>query len=117
VCALSSRRVRRDGRGTINSSSRRKSILEYWVGEKLALFKDLIIGSKAEVYRSLDPSLLGKKGTIVDETKNMVVLSESDRRTQIPKAVVQLKIRNDRGIETIVDGRDLLAAPQERLKN
>ncbi|MEN3057628.1 MAG: ribonuclease P protein subunit, partial [Candidatus Methanosuratincola petrocarbonis] len=63
-----------------------------------------------------DPSLLGVSGTVVDETANMLVVSDagSARRKMIPKMASRFSFFIPE--EVVVEGREIALSPEERLK-
>ncbi len=73
-----------------------------------------IIGKKVKVMDSTDPSHVGIEGTIIDETKNMLVMKCLSRVLTIPKKEVIIKI--DIGTPVVVAGRDLVGRPEDRIK-
>ncbi|MEE8402121.1 MAG: ribonuclease P protein component 1 [Candidatus Hydrothermarchaeaceae archaeon] len=71
-----------------------------------------LIGLKCVVVRASNPEIVGTKGTVVDETKNMIVIENSERR-MVPKkdAIFQFELE-----ETVrVNGRRLLGRPEDRV--
>ncbi len=74
------------------------------------------IGLTVEIVDSLDPTLKGRQGRVIDETKNTLVIEEGTRRIRIPKAVVTLKFILPGGKEVLVDGRKIVMRPEERVK-
>ena len=72
----------------------------------------LLIGEQIEVITSRNQSLVGFKGTIVDETKNSFVVENENRRKRILKNICTFKINTN-----VVDGERLLQRPYERVKN
>ena len=69
-----------------------------------------LIGKDVMVIDSKDPTLLGRSGIVLDETKNMLVLEERGRK-MIAKGICTFSL-NGRSI----DGRDLNHRPEERIK-
>jgi len=83
------------------------------------LYKGLIIGKDAEITGSSDPSLVGKRGKIVDETKNTIVLKQENGKTvRIAKSIVRFSLfSKDRSQSSLtLEGQELVATPQERIK-
>ena len=73
---------------------------------------NLLIGQQIEIIKSYDKTLIGVKGRVVDETLKTLTI---DGGKKISKAVVTLQIRyKDKSL--VVDGKDLLQRPEERLK-
>ncbi len=71
-----------------------------------------LIGLKCKVVRASNPQIVGIKGKVIDETKNMLVI-ENDKRTMIPKrdATFQFEL----GEAVTVDGKHLLGRPEDRV--
>ncbi len=74
-----------------------------------------LIGLKCKVVRSTNPSLLGKEGTVVDETKNLIVVQKYGKEYKIPKKEVtfQFFLGND---HVEIDGKLLKKRPEDRIK-
>jgi ribonuclease P protein subunit POP4 len=75
-----------------------------------------LIGLNVRVSRSRDPSVEGVRGTVVDETKNMIAIANKDRKLLIPKhtSTFRFKLADRTVVE--VDGARLVARPENRLK-
>jgi RNase P/RNase MRP subunit p29 len=75
-----------------------------------------LIGLLATVKQSTNPVLRKISGIIVDDTSNMLTLSDGLRHRQIPKtsAVFELSLPN--GEKAEIDGTALLGNPAERLR-
>jgi ribonuclease P protein subunit POP4 len=67
-----------------------------------------IIGSQIEIIDANNKGLIGIKGEIINETKNMFVLSNGKK---LIKTQVKIKIN---GI--IIDGKKLNLRPEDRIK-
>lgn len=71
-----------------------------------------LIGTTIEVVDAQNKSLIGIKGKIIDETRNMLILDGGKR---IIKDKVRLKMKIDnKNIE--IDGRILVGRPEDRIK-
>jgi len=70
--------------------------------------KGELIGSKIEVINADNKALVGIKGKIIDETKNMLIL---DNGKKLIKTQVTIKIE---GI--ILNGKKLASRPEDRIK-
>ena len=81
--------------------------------------KDLVrlewIGRKVEIAESENKALVGLKGKIVDETKNMFMLDVNGKMKKIIKDQVKLKINFDSHTYKI-DGKLLVGRPEDRIK-
>jgi len=83
------------------------------------LYKGLIIGRLAKITESKDPSMLGRTGQIIDETKNMITLRENTGHTiRIPKSIIKISLASSKDSQQPISiiGLDLLATPEERIK-
>ena len=75
-----------------------------------------LIGSKITVLQSTQPELVGMKGTIVNETKNMLDIKTGEKVVRLQKKTLTVEITFQDGVKTVVDGNKLLNRPEERLK-
>ncbi len=79
------------------------------------LVKHELIGLDVEIRESTDPTLKGLKGTVVDETKNMLTIEVEGKRKMTPKNICLFRFHvNDRAVD--VRGETLVAKPQDRTK-
>ena len=86
-----------------------------------------LIGLEVKVIRSTNPVLTGTLGRVIDETKNMLIIENSQsREKKIPKADSEFLFRipaelSDKGrrSDTFVkiQGNLLLSQPENRIKN
>ena len=74
-----------------------------------------IIGLDAKIIESTNTNFLGKKGTIIDETKSMFVLDSNKKQIMIPKKhnTWEFFINNE---PVKIDGAILNKRPHDRLK-
>ncbi|EHP87734.1 Ribonuclease P, Rpp29 [Methanotorris formicicus Mc-S-70] len=75
-----------------------------------------LIGLEVEIVKSRNPSMIGIKGRIIDESRNTLVIEkENGQEVIIPKdiAVFRFKLPTCR---VDVDGRLLIGRPEDRLK-
>ena len=75
-----------------------------------------LIGLEARVTNSSDPGLIGTYGTIVDETRDMLVIEQAGKPKIVPKANSILMLTLPSGEEVEVDGAKLVARPAERVR-
>ncbi len=79
------------------------------------LVKGELIGLSAKVISSKNAANTGLQGTVVDETKNMLVIQTSDGKKKLIKQNCVFEL--DAGNEKIrVEGRILAKRPEERIK-
>lgn len=86
-----------------------------------------LIGLEIKVSNSTNPSLIGIRGRVINETKNMLVVENSEsRELKIPKADSEFIFRipaelseKGRRSDTFVkiQGNLLLSQPENRIKN
>jgi ribonuclease P protein subunit POP4 len=76
-----------------------------------------IIGLRAKVAESRNACQVGIKGTILDETmRTVVLLTDEGERKKVLKSDVKLLLHLPDGTLVLVDGRELVGRPEERLK-
>ncbi len=76
-----------------------------------------IIGLQARVAESRNPYQVGLEGKIIDETmKTIVLLTERGERKRVLKSDVKLLLRLQDGTLVLVDGKELVGRPEDRLK-
>lgn len=75
-----------------------------------------LIGLKARVTNSSDSTLLGTYGTIVDETRNILIIEQDGRTKIVPKASSRFMFTRPNGEKVEVDGAKLVGQPEERVK-
>ncbi|MDK2789781.1 MAG: ribonuclease protein subunit [Methanothermococcus sp.] len=78
-----------------------------------------LIGLDVEIVKSTNPSLIGTKGRVIDETRNTLVVEKSNgKEIVIPKdiATFRFKLKNDELIKVDVNGKLLIGRPEDRLK-
>ena len=72
-----------------------------------------LINLNVKIISSLDSTLLGKEGKILDETKNMLLLNVNNSVISVTKNNISLKINLD-NTNYIVLGSKLLQSPSNR---
>ncbi len=86
------------------------------------LLYSTFIGLQVEIANSSQRELVGLKGIVVDETKNLIVIETTDNKKNIQKDVKIPKVSSvfrftlDDGTSMDVDGRDIAFRPHERAK-
>ena len=71
-----------------------------------------LVGLDASVVGAPNPAIIGLNGTVIDETKSMLVLQTAKGRRRVPKAGSVLDLGACAGR---VDGSRLLGRPHARL--
>jgi ribonuclease P protein subunit POP4 len=74
-----------------------------------------LIGATMEIVESSNRSLVGKKGKIIDETKNTITIQTKNKKEKILKNVITCKINKD-DRESIIDCRTLKKRAYDRIK-
>lgn len=75
-----------------------------------------LIGLHATISRSTDSSLRGRRGIIVDESKNMLSLDCKGKTVKIPKSTATFRMRLGNGAVVDVEGSRLVGRSENRLK-
>lgn len=75
-----------------------------------------LIGLNVQITHSKDPTMRGVKGTIIDESRNMLKLVHRGRKVLVPKDVGSFRFKLTGGTVVDVDGTRLVARPENRLK-
>jgi ribonuclease P protein subunit POP4 len=74
-----------------------------------------LIGTTVKIVDSKNPSLIGKEGKIIDETKNSFKIAYNDKINVILKDQITLDIKFKN--QTIrVDGKLFVGKPEDRIK-
>lgn len=79
------------------------------------ILKYEFIGLNAKIVDAKNKSLVGLEGSIIDETKNLIIIENKGKIKKILKdQVIFLITINEKKYE--IDGRLLVGRPEERLK-
>ncbi|MCJ7720642.1 MAG: ribonuclease P protein component 1 [Candidatus Hadarchaeum sp.] len=78
--------------------------------------KHELIGLEARVVNSSDKNLIGTYGTIIDETKDMLVIDQVGKPRIVQKKSSAFKLTLPSGEDIDVDGAKLVARPEDRIK-
>jgi len=79
------------------------------------LLYSTFIGLNVEIINSSQHDLVGLKGSIVDETKNLIVIETADKEVQVPKVSSVFRFYVSDGAVDI-DGRKITFRHYERPK-
>ena len=74
-----------------------------------------LIGKELEVIDADNPTLIGIKGKVIDETKNMLIIETNNETKKLVKKQVTIKVKIE-DKEIIIKGEILQGRPEERLK-
>jgi ribonuclease P protein subunit POP4 len=75
-----------------------------------------LIGLEARVTMSSSRALVGMRGKIIDETKNILVLRTAGGDKKIPKITSAFLITLPNGKEVKVNGTQILGRPEDRIR-
>ncbi|MEM0042449.1 MAG: ribonuclease P protein component 1 [Thermofilaceae archaeon] len=75
-----------------------------------------LIGLEAEVAESKNRCQVGIKGRIIDETMKTILLETPKGRKRVFKSDVKLLLKLPDGSLVLVDGKELLGRPEDRIK-
>lgn len=75
-----------------------------------------LIGLKASIVGSRNPSQIGLTGIVVDETMKTLVLETPNGRKRILKEGTRILFYLPNCVKVLVDGRELVGRPEDRLK-
>jgi ribonuclease P protein subunit POP4 len=78
--------------------------------------KNEFIGLDLRISKSLNKQLVGMRGRIIDETRNTLVLRQGSKIIRIPKDIVHLNMSMPFNKMIEVDGRSIVARPEDRIK-
>ncbi|MGC9122499.1 MAG: ribonuclease P protein subunit [Thermoplasmata archaeon] len=70
----------------------------------------MLIGKECTIVDSTINSLLGLKGRILDETKNMIKMEVNNKRINVPKRCVNIMVNGN-----LIYGKDIVRRPVDRV--
>ena len=74
------------------------------------------IGLNAEVVESPNPSYVGIKGQVLNETRNTLVILHNNKKTMIIKNVAVFHFTMPDGTIVEIDGKVIVGRPENRIK-
>ena len=80
------------------------------------VFRHEFIGLSVEVTESTNEGLIGLHGIIIDETRNTIRIDTGKDEKIIPKESVRLLFTLPEGEKVSIDGKVILARPEDRIK-
>ena len=75
-----------------------------------------LIGLEVTVILHSDPTLIGLRGIVVDETKYILKIRTRERDKRVPKLYGVFRFRLPSGLEVDVDGSLIVGRPEDRVK-
>lgn len=89
--------------------------IKYQITEENVIAHELI-GLQAKVIKSSSKERIGIKGKIVFETRNLIIIDEKNHEKKIPKKETTFEIELLDKKKVIIEGKKILARPEERIK-
>jgi len=84
---------------------------------KGSIYQHELIGMYMEVIEARDPTYVGVRGRIVDETKNTIVVRVGGREKRLIKKIMKFRVIEDETQRSfIVDGKKICFRPWDRIK-
>ena len=80
------------------------------------LIRHELIGLEVEIIESSNKDQIGLKGIVIDETYNIIKIKTKQGEKSIPKNIILFKFTLPNGEKVKVDGKLLLARPEDRIK-
>jgi len=81
-----------------------------------SIVQDEFIGLEANVVKCSNPSVVGLKGQIIDETRNTFTLSCNSERKVVIKDTAVFDFTLSSGTVVEIDGKVMTGRPEDRLK-
>ena len=82
-----------------------------WRCDDMEIYNNTWIGTTLNVVGSSDPTLLGRSGIVLDETKNTLVLLDGDAHVTLGKAAITFTIDNS---DVVIQGALVGQRPEDR---
>ena len=77
----------------------------------MTIYNSTWIGSMMNIVESNDPTLIGRSGLVLDETKNTLVMLEKDSSVRIGKSSIKFTLDNS---DVVVQGALVGQRPEDR---
>ena len=77
----------------------------------MSIYNSTWIGSMMNIVESNDPTLVGRSGLVLDETKNTLVMLENDACVRIGKSSITFQLDNS---DVVVQGALVGQRPEDR---
>ena len=75
-----------------------------------------LIGLEVTVILHSDPTLIGLRGIVIDETKHTLKIRTREGDKRVPKLYGVFRFRLPSGLEVDVDGSLIVGRPEDRVK-
>ena len=83
--------------------------------QRIPTEKDELIGKRVTVTKCTDPTFIGVSGSVIDETKNTLLIQTEKSIKRIAKQSATFEFE-DHGKKAIVEGSRLMYRPEDRIK-
>jgi ribonuclease P protein subunit POP4 len=80
------------------------------------LVRHELIGLEVEIKDSKNPSQVGLKGKVIDETYSILEIESKKGEKNIPKDITIFIFKLPNGTKVQVDGKVLIGRPEDRIK-
>ena len=80
------------------------------------LVRHELIGLRVTIIGAKNPQIIGTSGRVVDESRNTLTLETRGKEKRFPKAECIFEFRIPSGKRVRVDGKLLVARPEDRIK-
>ena len=74
------------------------------------------VGLQVEIVNSSQHDLVGLKGKVVDETKNLIIIEKGEKEVKIQKVSSVFRFTLDDGENIDIEGKKIAFRPHERPK-
>lgn len=74
-----------------------------------------LMGLRVRIVRANDGGMVGMQGTVVNETRETLVIEEGKERT-VPKRGTAFEFTLDDGTSTVLEGDSIAYRPEDRIK-
>jgi len=80
------------------------------------ILKHELIGLNVKIVNSKNEQIVGIKGKVIDETKNILTIANSNAKRKIPKDIAIFQFKLPKGTVVNLHGSKLIGRPENRLK-
>lgn len=81
-----------------------------------AVLQQELVGLHAEVVESSNSHLLGIKGKVIDETRNLLIILHKNKKKAVVKDTAVFHFKLSDGTIVKINGETLVGRPEQRVK-